>query len=228
MQYSRIAGLPGRAALAAGLACAVLAAAPPPAVAHPHVWVTIETEILSDESGRVTGLRHKWTFDEFFSAFATQGLDANGDGKLEGEELTALAEENVSSLKHFDYFTFAKSGEADVALLDPLDDYYLVHEKEQLTLRFTLPLKEPLSPRDAKLSYSVYDPTFYVDFAYADGEPVRLAANAPEGCRAQVAEKQESTATETALSEAFYQGLGSESEYGRQFARNVVIACDAG
>lgn len=206
-------------AIAAGLAGA--------AQAHPHVWVTIETEILSDSEGRVTGLRHSWTFDEFFSTFATQGLDANGDGKLDRKELAALAEENVSSLKHFDYFTFAKAGEKEVELLDPPQDYFLVYEKQRLTLHFTLPLKQPANPREAKLSYEVYDPTFYVDFAYGEGEPVRLTANGQQGCRAELAAKPEPTATQTALSEAFYQGLGSNSDYGSQFARNVVVACDA-
>lgn len=207
--------------------CTAAVILPAPAHSHPHVWVTIETEIQSDGAGRITGLRHHWTFDEFFSTFATQGLDANGDGKLEGDELTALAEENVSSLKHFDYFTFARSGETDVALLDPPQDYFLTFENGRLTLNFTLPLKEPVSPKQARFSYSIYDPTFYVDFAYGKGTPVTLASTAPAGCRADIAEKTQS-ATETALSEAFYQGLGSADDYGKQFARDVVIACDEG
>lgn len=207
--------------------CAITWLVPQNAQAHPHVWVTIETEILSNEQGLVTGLRHKWTFDEFFSTFATQGLDENGDGEMDRQELAALAEENVSSLKYFDYFTYAKAGDKDVALLDPPKDYFLVYGNQRLTLNFTLPLKQPVSPRDAALSYAVYDPTYYVDFTYAAGDPVKLAANGPAGCHAQVAAKKEATATETALSEAFYQGLGSQSEFGRQFARDVVISCDA-
>lgn len=213
---------------AAFVLVAIACLAPQPVQAHPHVWVTIETEVLSNEQGLVTGLRHKWTFDEMFSTFASQGLDANGDGTLDRKELEALAEENVSSLKYYDYFTYAKTGDKDVALLDPPNDYFLTYKDQRLTLNFTLPLKTPVSPRDAKLTYAVYDPTFYVDFAYAEGEPVKLAANGPAGCHAQVAAKKDPTATETALSEAFYQGLSSESEYGRQFARDVVISCDAG
>lgn len=207
--------------------CAFAWPAAEPAQAHPHVWVTIETEILANEQGLVTGLRHKWTFDEFFSVFASQGLDANGDGTLDRQELAALAEENVSSLKYFNYFTYAKAGGKDIALLDPPKDYFLVHEKQRLTLNFTLPLKEPLSLHETQFTYAVYDPTFYVDFAYAEGEPVKLGANGPAGCRTHVAAKKPPDATETALSEAFYQGLGSQSEFGRQYARDVVISCDA-
>src|SRR5262245_10926139 len=36
-----------------------------PALAHPHVWITAETTVLY-ENGAFTGLRHRWTFDEFY------------------------------------------------------------------------------------------------------------------------------------------------------------------
>ncbi|HYD15318.1 MAG TPA: DUF1007 family protein, partial [Hyphomicrobium sp.] len=48
-----------------------------PAAAHPHVWVTVETTVLYD-GGKITGLQHKWTFDDMYTAMAIQGLDANG------------------------------------------------------------------------------------------------------------------------------------------------------
>ena len=47
-----------------------------------------------------------WTFDEFYTAMALQGLDTDGDGKYSAEELKPLAEVNVNSLKEFDYFTY--------------------------------------------------------------------------------------------------------------------------
>ena len=50
---------------------AVFAAAP--ATAHPHVWVTMHTELVYAADGSVTGVRHAWAFDDMFSAFATQG-----------------------------------------------------------------------------------------------------------------------------------------------------------
>jgi ABC-type uncharacterized transport system substrate-binding protein len=43
--------------------------------AHPHVWVTMTEELLYAPDGSVTGVRHAWTFDDMFSAFATQGLE---------------------------------------------------------------------------------------------------------------------------------------------------------
>ena len=82
--------LPGLAAIAVLLGlCA-------PANAHPHVWVTVETTLLYERGG-FTGFRHKWTFDEFYSAMAVEGLDTNNDGKYSREELAELAKVNVTS-----------------------------------------------------------------------------------------------------------------------------------
>ena len=70
-----------------------------PANAHPHVWVTARAELLYGSDGKITGVRHAWTFDRAYSAYVTQGLDADKDGKLTTEELKGLAKENTDSLR---------------------------------------------------------------------------------------------------------------------------------
>jgi ABC-type uncharacterized transport system substrate-binding protein len=47
-----------------------------PAAAHPHVWATVHSEIVFGSDRQITGIRHAWTFDEFYTAMAIQGLDA--------------------------------------------------------------------------------------------------------------------------------------------------------
>ena len=79
------------------------------ASAHPHVWVTMQSELVYAPDGTVTGMRHAWTFDDMFSAFATQGIEAKKKGEFTREELAPLAEVNVTSLKEFDFFTYAKA-----------------------------------------------------------------------------------------------------------------------
>ena len=98
-------------------------AAVAPASAHPHVWVTVETTVLF-ENGSITGFRHKWTFDEFYTAMAVQGLDTNNDGIYSREELAELAKVNIEGLAEFGYFTHAKLGGASLAFAVPLD-YWL-------------------------------------------------------------------------------------------------------
>ena len=58
------------------------------ASAHPHVWVTMRSELVYGPDGTITGIRHAWTFDDMFSAFATQGIDSKQRGVFSREELS--------------------------------------------------------------------------------------------------------------------------------------------
>src|ERR1043165_4322302 len=91
-----------------------------PALAHPHVWVTMRSEVVYAPDGSVTGVRHHWSFDDMFSAFATQGLETKEKGKFTREELQPLAKVNVESLKEYDYFTYATADGKKTEMTDPL------------------------------------------------------------------------------------------------------------
>src|SRR5581483_7788275 len=120
----------------AGIVFFVLASlgfASAPAQAHPHVWVTMTSQLVYAPNGAVTGIRHSWAFDDMYSAFATEGLAQKKKGVFTREELKPLAEVNVTSLKEFDFFTYAKIDGQKVALADPVD-YWLEYKDEVLTL----------------------------------------------------------------------------------------------
>jgi ABC-type uncharacterized transport system substrate-binding protein len=160
--------------VAAGAACA-----------HPHVWVTMKSEVVYLPDGSVTGIRHAWTFDDMFSAFATQGIGAKKKGEFTREELAPLAEVNISSIKEYDFFTNAKADGKTVEFNDPASGYYLDYNPKdtQLTLHFMLPLKTPTKAKE--LIIEVYDREFYVDFSFAKKDPAKLAG-APAKCKLTV------------------------------------------
>ena len=79
-----------------------------PAAAHPHVWVVGNTDVLFDAQGRISGLRQNWSFDDMYSAFATQGVGEKGK-PIGREALAPLAQTNVESLAEFGYFTAART-----------------------------------------------------------------------------------------------------------------------
>ena len=210
----------------AALVVLILAAWPGgPAQAHPHVWVTVGTKLLFNEAGAITGFRHKWVFDEYYTAFALQGMDKNGDGTYSAAELEPLARTNIESLSEFDYFTFAELGEEKLPRNDPVN-YELVYDGTLLTLHFTLPLAEPVPAEQAgQFSFSVYDPTFFVSFSLADDEPVQLASGAPSGCAPQIADAPASSTVTQNLGEAFFETLDGSEGWGAQFARDVSLRC---
>src|SRR5262245_36249395 len=102
------------------LASAILTLTAQDVDAHPHVWAKSRIEILHSGNGTFKGVRHSWTFDEMFSTFATYGL-AKKDGKISGDQLAALAERYVRSLKPYDYFTYAKQDGRPLRLEEPVN-----------------------------------------------------------------------------------------------------------
>lgn len=159
-------------------------------LAHPHVWVSVQTEIVMDGK-RVKAVKHRWTFDEAFSAFASQGLDENGDGTYSREELQPLAQVNVESLSEYDYFSDIYLTGADISkevLFGDPEDYWLNKEGDHLILHFTLPLVAKLEAT-SEITLDVYDPSFFVDFSFAqkDAADVIIAQGGdPVACRVKL------------------------------------------
>jgi ABC-type uncharacterized transport system substrate-binding protein len=200
----------------------------PAVVAHPHVWATVRSEIMLDPNHKITGIRHAWTFDEFYTAMAVEGLDTNKDGVYSKEELQPLAKVNVESLKDFDYFTFVHyEGEDDKLLkLKPPVDYWVDYDKSLLTLHFTLPLETPADPHGKAVQVDVYDPSFFVAFGFATEKPITLAGADTKGCSADVTLPDPDTSADAkALTESFFSQLGPNSNFGSQFAQTVTVKC---
>jgi ABC-type uncharacterized transport system substrate-binding protein len=210
--------------LLAAAACAGLVTA---AAAHPHVWATVRSEIVFGPDNRITGIRHAWTFDEFYTAMAVQGLDTNGDGTYSKEELQPLAQVNVESLNEFDYFTFARFGDDGKMLpLKPPVDYWIEYDNTVLTLHFTLPLETPVDPQGKEVVVDVFDPSYFVAFGFATEAPVKVAGTPTPGCGVEVKQPDAETMAEAkALTEAFFSELGPGSNFGSQFAQTVIVKC---
>jgi ABC-type uncharacterized transport system substrate-binding protein len=211
--------------LSVAAALAALASAAAPASSHPHVWVTMKSELVFAPDGTITGVRHAWTFDDMFSAFATQGLEAKKKGEFTREELTPLAEVNVTSLKEYDFFTYAKANGKKVEFNEPAPGYYLDFDTKEtvLTLHFTLPLKQPVKAKD--IMVEVYDREFFVDFSFAEKDPAKLVG-APAQCKLTVARPEEMNA---ALAQQLSQ-LGPDQRdpsltIGAQYANKLVVKC---
>jgi ABC-type uncharacterized transport system substrate-binding protein len=194
------------------------------AQAHPHVWVTMKSEVVYRPDGAATGVRHAWTFDDMFSTFATQGLESKEKGKFTREELAPLAQVNVESLKDFDYFTVARQNGKKADLKPPVD-YYLEFTGGLLTLHFTLPLASPAKAQS--LDVEMADPTWFVDFSFAEKDPASLSG-APADCKLSVMRPGEGGAPakpQAQPGEAFFNNLGPSSNYGAKFANRISVKC---
>jgi ABC-type uncharacterized transport system substrate-binding protein len=196
-------------AMAAVMAAALLLEAPT-ASAHPHVWVTVKATVLYDK-GKITGLQQDWTFDEMYTQMAIEGLDKNHDGVYDRQELAELAQVNIDGLKEFDYFTYAKTGNAKLKFKPPVD-YWLEHKNGILTLHLTLPLEAPVAASPGEFDFQVFDPSYFIAFDFAKDNPIKLSTKAPAGCSAAIREPaDEDDSNAQALNQAFSNALGSNA-----------------
>ncbi|GJD86329.1 hypothetical protein HPGCJGGD_4235 [Methylobacterium haplocladii] len=219
-----------RMPIACFLRCAFLVAGialAGPALAHPHVWVVSKAEIAY-EAGKVAGVRHSWMFDAAYTAFVTQGLDTDKDGKLSSEELQGLAAENTANLAEFAYFTKLKVAGREQAFAEPREPR-MVMEGDRLTLSFLLPLKTPAAQGRGVAALEVYDPTYFVSFGLAESADAVLLKGAPTGCAVTI-NRPKTTEPKTAeagqpMTEAFFEALTAASTLGVQYANRALVAC---
>ena len=193
-----------------------------PARAHPHVMVAVTSEVIFAE-GKVVAIRHHWTFDDMYSAFVTANLGKDGKDPTTAE-LQPVAQTNVESLQEFDFFTFPKLNGKKAAFGDPKDYSMTFDGKEKTaTLHFTVPLAEAIAPRT--FVFQIYDPSYFVAFAFGKGEPVKLVS-APAGCSLSVSNPKALDSEESKkLNESFFSGLSPGSDFGAKLADSAIVAC---
>ncbi|MBN9672357.1 DUF1007 family protein [Roseibium aggregatum] len=182
------------------------------ALAHPHVFVETRSQLVFDDDGKAVEVRHVFRFDDAFSAFAMQGFDTNNDGVYSREELSELAKVNVESMADFGYFTFGDNTKVELDFTAPTDywlevatvplkDYWAMKPEDfeameedvrmnggsmpesvdLLELHFNLPLKDATGAGEP-ITLDVYDPTYYVDFRFAESDNAVGLENAPGAC----------------------------------------------
>ena len=191
------------------------------AEAHPHVWVTFHSEVLYAADGTMTGVRHAWTFDDMFSAYALQGISHAKKGQYTREELASLAQTNVDSLKEYGYFTYARADGKKLKFSEPVD-YWLEYRNAALTLHFTLPLKAAVSAKTMQIE--IYDPSIFVDFEFAKDKPVSLSG-ASQCLLTYDLPHQPTPAEQARLSQLDNVPLDASSSYGETFANKIFVKC---
>ena len=193
------------------------------ALAHPHVWVTMKSELIYAPDGSVTGIRHAWTFDDMFSTYALQGIEQKTKGTFTREELAPLAEVNVASLKEYDYFNYARiDGKRQKGTFSDPIDYWLDYADSILTLRFTLPFKAPVRAQD--LEISLFDPEFFIDFSFEEKDPVRLVG-APAQCELTLVRPNDSAFPSSQRLDKSFQASEAFAGMGSRFANKVLVKC---
>ncbi|MEX1107479.1 MAG: DUF1007 family protein [Dongiaceae bacterium] len=208
--------------IAATLVAALFVAQPGLAVAHPHVWIDASAILVVDAAQEVEAVKIVWQFDEFFSAFALEELNADGNDEVTDAEKEALAEQYIESLVEWHYMTelmvddsYGIFGEAEAYAADIEDGI--------ITLRFTLPLAEPVDAKAHDVALRMYDPTYYIAVEFAGNNAVTVEGS--DACTVTINRATPSLAP-LSLGETTFTNTDQAMGIGIMFAETARLRCD--
>lgn len=201
----------------------ILALGTSPSNAHPHAWIDIKVKVLFDEKGRVYGLEETWIFDPLYTAFAFDGVKRD-EGKPPPQKFVdALAKENLTNIKDYDYLTLVERNGTKVAFSGTRDLTSSV-EKDRLRMTFTLLLETPLDPTVSPVDYRIFDPTYYIEMLHAESADAIELTGAGADCKHTLTPANpnpEAVALAASLDKTQTGGDG----LGKLFAERVTIRC---
>ena len=176
--------MPVTAAARLMLAAGLFLSSVPPGLAHPHVWIEANLEIVRNDKGEATEIRHVWRFDEIFSSSLVLDFDDNGNGQLDEKELEEIGKVTRESLTEYNFYTEVRNGTDIVDFYEP-DPYIIDFKNGQLLMIMALELAKP-QPMGAKgFKVAVSDPTYYVAVELADPTAVIVSGNG-KACTSEI------------------------------------------
>jgi len=194
------------------------------AQAHPHAWIDLRSTVKHDEQGRVSALVMDWTFGQYYSAFILEDILKQGTPTPEklAEMLNATGRENLTNLREYDYFTVVKADGEKQTLGDVVEFKTEIRDR-RLWMRFEIPLPTPIDPKVHKITYAVFDPTYYIEILYAEKGPL-VTFEGTNTCQAEIIAPTPPTEV-IGLAASLDQTQSGGDTLGAYFAETVALTC---
>lgn len=210
------------------LSCLCASWAATPAAAHPHVFAEARLEITITPDRSVEKLAHVWRFDDLFSSTVLLEFDKKGTLQLDSEELNELSSTIDTSIAEYRYFQTVTQDGKDVVMKKP---EHLIADlpDNQLIVLFESKPDKPLKLEPGhKVSFGVYDPTFYTAIDYLKDEDL-VVKGMPAGCSSAVVrpDPEEALAqNQQSLTQAFFdEAAAMTNDVSKFFATRIEITC---
>lgn len=204
------------------LAVLALALAPFSLHAHPHAWIDVRSTIILSTEGLIAAIEEQWLFDDLYSAAILEGLKEDSPEKK--AVVSDFAAEVIDNLGPYGYFMRITANGGPVAL-NTVTQFKSEMQGDQLLLSFTAPLAKPVDPMRVAVSFSVYDPTYFIQMTHRPEDPPTFRSEKPPPCQARV-QPPNPTAEDIARAFALDRGATPEEGLGDLFAEKVHIRCD--
>ena len=134
-----------------------------------------------------------------------------------------MAETNLANLEEYHYFTDVRLDGRRLPLGRPAGAETGLRG-QRLWLRFEVPLAEPVDPGSGRLTFAIYDPTYYIEILYLDGEFVTFTGPGADACFGEIVPPSPSMEA-IALAAALDRTQSGGDGLGELFAETVVVEC---
>lgn len=203
------------------------------ASAHPHVWIDLQTKVVLDASGKISGLKVIWKLDELYSAYVVEDLAREPDDAARKEGLAKLAADTEANLAEYDYFVRVLADKSNEALKikEPMRVWV---DDNHLWMDFMVGFDAPLDPQKQVIRYAVSDPSYYIEITYAPDVDIKklgvdpifieAAAGTTSSCE-YVVERAEPTFESMSLASSLDKDDSAPVGLGDIFAEWVQITC---
>jgi ABC-type uncharacterized transport system substrate-binding protein len=190
---------------------------PQSAGAHPHAWIEVRTTVILSRESTVTAIREEWSFDRIYTKDLLQ--DTRGAWK----PLKQFTETAMHNLAQYGYFMELHEGGARLVLGQPVEAESKL-DNGSLVMRFTVPLANPADVARSEMAFSVYDPTYYIEFAHVKDHPISFQGPGAEACTARI-KQAEPSAQALSQAQAMDRNAPVNTSLGKLFAEAVLIHC---
>lgn len=204
------------------LAALTLALAPFSVYAHPHAWIDVRSTIVLSAEGLISAIEEEWLFDDLYSVAILEGLKEDSPEKK--AVVSDFAAEVIENLSPYGYFMRITANGRPIKL-STVTQFKSEMKDQQLQLSFTAPLAEPVDPMRDDVSFSVYDPTYFIQMTHRQQDPPTIRSEKSHSCRAQV-EPPNPSAEDIARAFALDRGASPEDGLGDLFAEKVHVQCE--
>jgi len=188
-----------------------------PSSAHPHAWIEVKTTFVLNDRYQVGSVKQEWRFDEMYTSFLMQ--NTTGEWKSPSE-FTSTA---LRNLAEFGYFTEVYIGGHKAKLAGATAGTSEVKEG-RLVMRFEVMMENPRAIDGQGLSFSVYDPTFYIEVTHAKEYPIAFEGPGSGGCYGKISLPKPSVQM-LSLARSMDRNAAPNTSLGKAFAEIVNIRC---
>lgn len=191
--------------------------APWVAAAHPHAYIDLRSAVVLDDAGQVTGIEQEWQFDPFYSALLGAGRSTTTMTPRE------QAQGILERLHNHGYFTEVRVGERVVSPRRAKDIDGGIRAG-RYWIRFVLPLQQPLDAARETLTFSVFDPTYYIEILHLENDVVSFHGAGADRCLGDI-QPPKPTTEDIIRARSPAVDAQSDSSLGALFAERVEVRC---